>query len=106
MDSEFGCSDGSCISLKKRCDGVADCDDKFDEKKCEMVIIDGNIYQKEQPPLNKEAHQTSVLVDVTVASVDNFDEIKMTFTAKFTVKLEWYFVAFITVKRTLIFFSF
>jgi hypothetical protein len=89
LESEFGCSDGSCISLKKRCDGVADCDDKFDEKKCEIVIIDQNIYQKEQPPLNKETHQTKVSVDMTVISVDNFDEIQMSFSAKFTVELQW-----------------
>ena len=31
LDDEFGCRNGTCISLSKRCDGVPDCQDEFDE---------------------------------------------------------------------------
>ena len=31
FDDEFGCPDGICISMAKRCDGVPDCIEEFDE---------------------------------------------------------------------------
>jgi hypothetical protein len=75
--------------LKKRCDGIADCTDKFDETNCEMVIIDDKLYQKEHPPLDQETHQTIVKINVYVLSIDNLDEIEMTISVKFIVKLCW-----------------
>ena len=85
----MGCSNGSCISLQKRCDGVADCNDKFDEMNCEVVIIDKDLYQKNRPPGIKESLQTNVDVDFEIISIKNFDETEMTFTVKFKVQLKW-----------------
>ena len=88
--SEFGCSNGTCISIEKHCDGIADCNDKFDEINCEMVTIDKDLYHREQPPLNKETLHTSVNVDFEIISIDDFDEIQMAFTLKFKVELKWF----------------
>ncbi len=88
--SEFGCKNGSCISLDKRCDGVADCDDKFDEKNCEVVIIDKDLYQKNHPPGITETLQTNVDIDFEIISIDYFDEIQMTYSIKFKVELKWF----------------
>jgi hypothetical protein len=89
LSTEFGCSNGSCISIKKRCNGVADCEDKLDERHCGMVIMDEDIYKKEYPPITKKTLHTDVKVEITMFSVDNFNEIEMTFTAKFSVHLHW-----------------
>ncbi len=89
MPTEFGCSNGICIPMGKRCNGGADCDDRLDERHCEMVIIPADIYKKEYPPTKKETPHTDVKVEITMFSVDNFNEIEMTFTAKFSVELHW-----------------
>jgi hypothetical protein len=87
--SEFGCTNGSCISLEKRCDGVADCDDKFDEMNCAVVIIDRDLYQKNRPPGITETLQTNVDIGFEIISIDYFDEIEMKFSIKFKVELKW-----------------
>jgi len=55
-------------------------------------VIDKKLYHKEFPPLPKDGQRTDVTVNVTISSIGSFDEIDMTFTAKFTIHLEWYLV--------------
>jgi hypothetical protein len=69
---------------------VADCDEKFDEMNCEVVIIDRDLYQKNRPPGIKETLQTYVDNDFEIFSIDYFDEIEMTFSIKFKVELKWF----------------
>ena len=38
-EDQFTCTDGTCISLKYRCDLKADCVDRSDEELCKKVII-------------------------------------------------------------------
>jgi hypothetical protein len=64
-DTEFGCFDGTCVDLSKRCDEVDDCDDGSDEKQCDLIVIDPDRYRKEYPPIS------SSLVP-TVIDVGNF----------------------------------
>lgn len=33
-ENMFTCEDGSCVSMKYRCDGIAQCDDRSDEFSC------------------------------------------------------------------------
>jgi len=33
LNEEFGCADGTCVPIEKRCNGVPDCEDHFDEFK-------------------------------------------------------------------------
>ena len=39
-ETEFGCKDGSCLPDASRCNEVFDCNGKFDEKNCDMVVVD------------------------------------------------------------------
>ena len=69
---------------------MADCDDKFDELNCAVVIIDKDLYQKNRPPGIKETLQTNVDIAFEIVSIDYFDEIEMTFSIKFKVELKWF----------------
>jgi len=89
LNDEFGCDDGACVPLVKRCNGAPDCKDNTDESHCETVVIDKILYHKEIPPLSTNDELTNVTVSVTVISLSNFNEIEMTFAAKFVVHLEW-----------------
>ncbi len=89
LAEEFGCANGTCIPIQQRCNGALDCEDKFDEINCEIVQIDKKLYYKENPPLNRDGHRTNVTINITVISVGTFNEIEMTFKAKFDIFLEW-----------------
>ena len=38
LDSEFTCSEGSCVALSNRCDMQLDCPDESDEKDCQKLL--------------------------------------------------------------------
>jgi hypothetical protein len=67
----------------------------FDEINCGMVIIEKQLYHKENPPINKATHKTQVKVDIVIDSLDKIDEVEMVFTAKFSVRMQWYVLKFI-----------
>ena len=39
-DYQFTCQDGSCVSMKERCDRKIQCGDGSDEKDCTLVRLD------------------------------------------------------------------
>ncbi len=88
--NEFGCEDGTCISMVKRCNGVADCEFNLDESDCNLVDIYNNTYQKEYPPFQSDGSAISIKISVAIISIGSFEEIGMTFTVKFSILLEWY----------------
>ncbi len=75
--------------MQYRCDGVPECKDKSDEINCDMVILDQDLYQKGQPPIQLDRSKTNVTVNLTIYSFGRFDEIEMTFLVKFTIKIRW-----------------
>jgi hypothetical protein len=51
--------------------------------------MEENLYQKEQPPLNKETLRASVMVNMSVFMIANFNEKDAKFDAKFMIQLKW-----------------
>jgi hypothetical protein len=75
--------------MSKRCNGASDCIGGFDETNCETVDIDEQLYYKEFPPLNEDDSKTHLLVNVSIVSIESFNEIDMSFRIKFTLSIEW-----------------
>jgi hypothetical protein len=75
--------------MSKRCNGASDCISGFDETNCETVDIDEQLYYKEFPPLNEDDSKTEILVNVSISSIEGFNEIDMTFGIKFELCIQW-----------------
>ena len=87
VKNEYGCDDGSCIPIEKRCNEVTDCADASDENECHTVDIDTDRYRKEKPPVELPSNVTPVAVDISVISLSSFEELAMTFKARIKVYL-------------------
>ncbi len=75
--------------MSKRCNGASDCKDGFDETNCQTVGIDKQLYNKEFPPLKEDVSKTEILVNVSISSIEGFNEIDMTFRIKFELCIMW-----------------
>ena len=75
--------------MRFRCDGVFQCKDKSDEDHCDVIMIDEGVYNKEFPPRN-HGKPVDVKVYFIIDAIQNIKEIDMTFSAKFTISLEWF----------------
>jgi hypothetical protein len=75
--------------LDQRCDGVPDCFDNFDEQNCNIFTTDSQNYRKELAPHERNYHMTNVWINIIIYSISSIDETDMTFTAKFSIELDW-----------------
>jgi len=75
--------------MSKRCNGISNCKDSFDETHCDIIFIDKQLYYKETPPLSEDDAKTKVLVNVSILAVEDPNEINMKFRIKFSLSLQW-----------------
>ena len=87
--NEFGCQNGECIALSKRCDGIPDCENYSDEKNCKIVFADEELYRKDLPPLQAEGKLIPLWINLEVIDVGKIDETEMTIAVKLHFHLEW-----------------
>jgi hypothetical protein len=97
LKNEYGCNDGGCIPIEKRCDEMSNCDDSSDENNCKTIRFDEDRYRKEKPPVQCSGKQTpvsksltSILVDISILSLGSFEELGMTFKSRVVVVLTWF----------------
>ena len=83
------CIDGTCITMSKRCNGASDCMDSFDETNCKTVVINKQLYNKEFPPLKEDESKTEIMINISISSIEGFNEIDMTFRIKFELCIMW-----------------
>ena len=83
------CIDGTCITMSKRCNGASDCMDSFDETNCKTVVINKQLYNKEFPPLKEDESKTEIMINISISSIEGFNEIDMAFRIKFELCIMW-----------------
>lgn len=89
-EGQFTCSDGSCISLSKRCDMLIDCSDQSDEEDCSLVQFpeDYNQAIPPAPPAPNKPLQIKFLIDiVAITAITAHDS---SLVAKVQVRLQWF----------------
>lgn len=74
--------------MSKRCDGIADCIENFDEKNCTMVAFNNDLYHKEQPPLNHEGNYSKIKISLEI-NVGTMNEVENVLQLNIFVHLEW-----------------
>ena len=82
--------------MDDRCDEISQCQDESDEYRCDNIIIDEDKYRQEYVPLsrNKENPLQNSNCDVEVSidlyMLNNFEEIDLSYRAKFLLTLKWF----------------
>ena len=95
-DGEFTCNDGQCIKMPERCDQLPDCEDRSDEKGCQLIVLNEG-YNKDVAPFSYVPPCTDarilpaqVNVSIELFSVMSIDEVDNSIDLKFEIKLEWF----------------
>lgn len=89
---EFTCGDGNCITMDKRCNILADCNDGSDEKDCRTLMLEDG-YAKDSIPFKVDTkgavEKVEVNVSVDVTDVLEISEVQSKFSTKYVLILQW-----------------
>ena len=91
--TQFSCSDGSCIPLEKRCNLFPDCEDKTDEVDCRVLSNAADTYKGYEvnfPTLPEKGEQLNLSIYVNVTQIVDIKDLDLSFIAKLTIEIEWF----------------
>ena len=95
-EGEFTCDNGDCILMEERCNQVPDCEDKTDERGCQLIDLEGD-YNKNIPPIGKNTSEGSqgsliparVSISITLMKVVEIEETDHSIHLQFQISLQW-----------------
>ena len=78
------------INITKRCDGVMDCSDNSDERKCHMINLDQEAYNKEVPPPPVEGEtKLNLLANINIHNILELDEVMSLVSLQMDIQISW-----------------
>ena len=92
-EGEFTCDDGQCVTMKERCDQIADCRDTSDEKGCEMLVTEEG-YNKRVPPFtvnstNRKIVPVQLNISIDLLKIVDMEKMDHKIDFQFQIILEW-----------------
>ena len=98
-EGKFTCNDGQCVTMEQRCDQLANCRDKSDERRCELVKSEEG-YNRKVPPITSvsstwrsEADDrvvpVPVNISITLMKVVEIEETDHSIHLQFQISLQW-----------------
>ena len=93
-DSEYSCSDGSCVPLASKCNFVPDCWDGGDEEHCRILHLENmEGYEAFSPDIgfdeDGDIERKPVEVFVNLTSVEGINEVKSRFSVSLIISIRW-----------------
>ena len=85
-NEEFNCDSAQCVPITSRCDGIPDCEDRSDEKACNILVADEN-YNSAIGDLKFENISLKIFTEIVSFQMINDVEGKTRF--KYRISIEW-----------------
>ena len=92
-DGEFTCDDGQCVTMEQRCDQVANCKDKSDEKRCQQLLTEEG-YNRKVPPFTVTSINNTIVpvlinISIDLLKIVDMEETNHKIDFQFQITLEW-----------------
>ena len=99
--NEFTCSNGKCINIDKRCDGLTQCVDGSDEQDCRLVVPSIGYNKFLVPPPIGNDNQLILDISYDFKMILYIDEEENFMRVNFNLQKEWYnsFLTFQNLKQ-------
>ena len=92
-ETEYSCSDGSCIPILEKCNFVPNCWDGKDEESCPILSfrnVEG--YKSDLPDIqiydNGDIKEIPVIINITIQSIQTVSEVYMKFASSYGSKMD------------------
>jgi hypothetical protein len=89
-DSEFTCSDGSCVRMANRCDGKVECSDGTDETSCTIVVPDVGYNKLLVPPPRRGNRRLEVKLSMNIINILEISEVEESLKIRSLITRQWY----------------
>ena len=98
---EFTCSNGKCVNIDQRCDGITQCVDGSDEQNCRLVVPSIGYNKFLVPPPLEMNQQLRINISYDFKMILYIDEEENFMRVNFNLQKEWYnsFLTFQNLKQ-------